>query len=141
MRPDFGMFERPHPTAALFIFPANQTPRFGEKQLLMNLMGCMEWPHPPSRLLATTQLAHQLRLPPMVCGSRSRPNALLRLSRSYSRFLAINQLTTMAAPLARALFELRTVNSPKMSAFDPHPDARALVSNRLVLPPYTNIKI
>jgi hypothetical protein len=38
MRPDFGMFERPHPTAALFIFPANQTPRFGEKQLLMNLM-------------------------------------------------------------------------------------------------------
>ena len=38
MRPDFGMFERPHPTAALFIFPANETPRFGEKQLLMNLM-------------------------------------------------------------------------------------------------------
>ena len=27
-RPDFRMVERPHPTAALIIFPANQTPRF-----------------------------------------------------------------------------------------------------------------
>jgi hypothetical protein len=30
MRPDFGMFERPHPTAALFIFLAKETPRFDE---------------------------------------------------------------------------------------------------------------
>ena len=48
-------------------------------------------------------------------------------------FLAINQLTTVAAPLTGALFELPTVNSPKMSAFGPDSDARALVSNRLVL--------
>jgi hypothetical protein len=38
MRPDFRMVERLHPTAALILFPANQTPRFGEKQLVMNLM-------------------------------------------------------------------------------------------------------
>jgi hypothetical protein len=44
MRPDFGMFERPHPTAALFIFPANETPRFGENQLLMNLMSVARRP-------------------------------------------------------------------------------------------------
>jgi len=43
-------------------------------------------------------------------------NALLPLSRSSLAFLAIYQLTTLAAPLTRALFELPTANSPKLSA-------------------------
>jgi len=45
---------------------------------------------------------------------RSAPTEPLLLT-----FLAINQLTTMAAPFTGALFELPTVNSPKMSAFGP----------------------
>ena len=60
---------------------------------------------------------------------RSAPTEPLLLT-----FLAINQLTTVAAPLTGALFEFPTVNSPKMSAFGPDSDARALFSNRLVLP-------
>ena len=70
----------------------------------------------------------------MVCGSRSRPNALLRLSRSYSRFSPLINSPRWQRLSQGALFELRTVNSPKMSAFSPDSDARALVSNRLVLP-------
>jgi hypothetical protein len=57
MRPDFGMFERPRPTAALFIFSANDTPRFGEKQLLMKLMRLHSVSASPSRLLATNAVA------------------------------------------------------------------------------------
>ena len=128
MRPDFGMFERPRPTAALFIFSANDTPRFGEKQLLMKLMRLHSVSASPSRLLATNAVATDgLRF--SITPKRSASTEPLLLT-----FLAINQLTTMAAPFTGALFELPTVNSPKMSVFGPDSDARALVSNRLVLP-------
>ena len=65
----------------------------------------------------------------MVCGSRSRPNALLRLSR-FSPLISSPRWQR----LSQGLFEFPTLNSPKMSAFGPDSDARTLVSNRLVLP-------
>ena len=77
----------------------------------------------PSAAVATDGLRFS------ITPKRSAPTEPLLLT-----FLAINQLTTMAAPFTGALFELPTVNSPKMSAFGPDSDARALVSNRLVLP-------
>ena len=92
MRPDFGMFERPHPTAALFIFPANETPRFGEKQLLMNLM----------------RVARRVRIPLETprdkCGCHRWSGVLDHAKRSaltepLFTLLAINQLTTVAAAL------------------------------------------
>jgi hypothetical protein len=58
------------------------------------------------------------------------------VSRSSLAFLAIYQLTTLAAPFTRALFELPTANSPKVSASAQIPTLGALVSNRLVLPDF-----
>ena len=68
----------------------------------------------------------------MVCGSRSRPNALLRLSRSYSRFSPL-----INSPRWQRLSQGRFLNFlcelAQDVGFRPR-FARALVSNRLVLP-------
>jgi len=98
------MVERPHPTAALIIFPANQTPRFWWKAACDESdEDCTEWPHAPwgsSRQHNVPSAAvptHGLRFSITL-------NAFLPLSRSSLAFLAIYQLTTLAARLTRALF-------------------------------------
>src|SRR6059058_6097451 len=101
MRPDFGMFERPHPTEALFIFPANETPRFGEKQLLMNLTRVarrgripLETPRDNTTCPSAAVVTDGLRF--SITPKRSASTEPLLLT-----FLAINQLTTVAAPSHR----------------------------------------